>query len=257
MHYDALIVGGSFAGLSAAAVHDCPGTGTPARVPERDFCRGHGQFKRIPGDAGQRRAAIGGKTGAGVWRPRRAAGHPWLACPMGRQRAALSVLPWLRIRWAALGVLYRMPLSAHQAQLIADWGATTLFMNGDETLEMSERARLQARGIAIESGRVIALEGAALQLEGIRLEGGRLVPIDALYLAPRTQMRSPIAGELGCAYDDGPIGPVIRTDATKMTTVPGVYAAGDAAQLLQNATLASADGVLAGVSLHQALVFGN
>lgn len=35
----------------------------------------------------------------------------------------------------------------------------------------------------------------------------------------------------------------------------GIYAAGDAAQLRQNATLASADGVLAGVSLHQSLVF--
>lgn len=185
----------------------------------------------------------------------------------------LPDIPGLPARWGAsvlhcpychgyefggqrLGVLYRMPLSVHQAQLIADWGPTTLYLNGDETLEDSERANLQARGIAIESGRVIALEGAGLQLEGVRVEGGRLVPLDALYLAPRTHMRSPLAGQLGCAFDDGPLGPVIRTDATKMTTVPGVYAAGDAAQMMQNASLASADGVLAGVSLHQALVFG-
>ena len=41
-----------------------------------------------------------------------------------------------------------------------------------------------------------------------------------------------------------------------MTTVPGVYAAGDLTLMRHNATLASAEGVLAGVGAHQALVFG-
>jgi len=41
-----------------------------------------------------------------------------------------------------------------------------------------------------------------------------------------------------------------------MTSIPGVYAAGDITRSMHNATLASADGVLAGASLHQALVFG-
>ena len=48
---------------------------------------------------------------------------------------------------------------------------------------------------------------------------------------------------------------MIRTDAAKLTTVPGVYAAGDAARAPHNASWAAADGVTAGVSLHQALVF--
>lgn len=53
------------------------------------------------------------------------------------------------------------------------------------------------------------------------------------------------------------MGPCIRTDAnTRMTTVPGVYAAGDLTLMRHNATLASAEGVLAGVGAHQALVFG-
>ena len=94
------------------------------------------------------------------------------------------------------------------------------------------------------------------QLVGVGLEDRRWVPVDALYLAPRTRTGSPLAAQPGCVFDEGPPGPVIRTDATKMTTVPGVHAAGDAAQIRQNATLASEDGVLAGVSLHQALFFG-
>ena len=46
----------------------------------------------------------------------------------------------------------------------------------------------------------------------------------------------------------------IRTDPGKMTTVAGVYAAGDVAQIMQNATFASADGVLAGSSLHRSFI---
>ena len=39
-------------------------------------------------------------------------------------------------------------------------------------------------------------------------------------------MNSPLAKRLGCALDEGPFGPVIRTDAAKLMTVAGVYAAG-------------------------------
>jgi thioredoxin reductase len=90
----------------------------------------------------------------------------------------------------------------------------------------------------------------------VRLADGRLVEIAALYLAPRTRLRSAIAGQLGCELEDGPFGPVIRTDAMRMTSVAGVYAAGDIARPMHNATFASADGVLAGAAVHQALVFG-
>ena len=157
-----------------------------------------------------------------------------------------------------LGVLYHSPQSGMHAQLIADWGPTTLFLNGETTLEESEHARLLALGITIEPARIAALEGPGQELHGVRLEGGdaRLVPLDALYIAPSTRPASPLAEQLGCAFDDGMTGPVIRTDASKMTTVPGVYAAGDLSLMRHNATLASAEGVLAGVGAHQALVFG-
>ncbi|UCV00863.1 NAD(P)/FAD-dependent oxidoreductase [Acidovorax radicis] len=160
-----------------------------------------------------------------------------------------------------LGVLYHSPQSGMHAQLIADWGPTTLFLNGETTLERSEHERLLALGIAVEPARIAALEGAGQALHGVRLQahGGsdaRLVPLAALYVAATTRPASPLAEQLGCAMDDGPMGPLIRTDANKMTTVPGVYAAGDATLMRHNATLASAEGVLAGVGAHQALVFG-
>ncbi len=159
-----------------------------------------------------------------------------------------------------LGVLYHSPPSGMHAQLIADWGPTTLFLNGETTLEPSEHERLRALGIAIEPAPIAALEGPGQALRGVRLQatgGGDacVVPLDALYVAASTRPSSPLAEQLGCAFDDGPMGPFVRTDANKMTTVPGVFAAGDLTLMRHNATLASAEGVLAGVSAHQAMVF--
>ena len=154
-----------------------------------------------------------------------------------------------------LGVLNVMPLSTHQAQLIAEWGPTTFFLDGKDDLDDAVGEELRQRDIVVEPAPIVGLEGDAPALTGLRLADGRFVSIDALFLAPSVLV-NPLAGQLGCELDEGPMGPYIRTDSGKMTTVPGVYAAGDAAMMWWNATLASADGVMAGASLHRSLVFG-
>ena len=154
-----------------------------------------------------------------------------------------------------LGVLSVLPLSTHQAALIPEWGPTTFFLNGSAMPDEETCARLAARQVIIEAAPVVGLDGDAPHLDGVRLADGRLVRIAALYLAPRTSFQSPIADQLGCAMEDGPFGPVIKTDAVKATSVSGVFAAGDITRPMHNATLASADGVMAGTGVHQSLVF--
>ena len=154
-----------------------------------------------------------------------------------------------------LGVLSVSPLSIHQAMLIPEWGPTTFFLNGQALPDESTKAHLTQRGVIIEPASVAALEGVGQELSGVRLSDGRLVPIAALYFVPKTTFQSSVAEQLGCAIDDGAFGKVIRTDQTKLTTVRGVYASGDIAHMPHNATLASADGVLAGMSAHRSLVF--
>jgi thioredoxin reductase len=183
---------------------------------------------------------------------------------------ALPDLPGLKERWGAtvlhcpychgyevrdrpLGVLASHPMAAHQAMLIPDWGPTTLFTQGEHEPEGEQGAMLLARGVAIEREPVVALLGNAPGLDALRLADGRVVPINALFVAPSTRIASQLAQQLGCTFDDGIFGPVIRVDDWKATTIPGVYAAGDAARPMHNATLASADVVLAGVAAHQSL----
>jgi len=187
-------------------------------------------------------------------------------------RDALPDMPGLRERWGEtvlhcpychgiefsdqpLGVLYRMPMSVHQASLIAEWGPTTLYLNG-AGLSEEDAGMLAGRGVTVEPAAIARLIGERPGLSEIELSDGRRHAIAALYLAPESSLGSPLAEQLGVEVEDGPIGPVIRTDGDKMTSVPGVYAAGDIARMPHSVSWAVADGVTAGVSAHRALVFG-
>jgi thioredoxin reductase len=138
--------------------------------------------------------------------------------------------------------------------LLPDWGDTTYFTQGLHEPSAEEAAQLQSRGTRVERVPVVALLGSAPQLEAVRLADGRVLPLRALFTAPVTSMASPLAEQLGCAFEQGPTGPHIQVDAGQQTSVPGVFAAGDAAAARHNGTLASAAGVLAGVSAHASLI---
>jgi thioredoxin reductase len=184
----------------------------------------------------------------------------------------LPDIPGLRDRWGKtvlhcpychgiefsdhqLGVLYRMPMSVHFAQLIAEWGPTTLYLNGGELAD-DDAAALAWRGVKVEPTPIAGLVGENSGLSAVELQDGRRRPIAALYVAPHSSFACPLAQQLGVAIDETPLGPVIRTDGDKMTSISGLYAAGDIARMPHSVSWAVADGVTAGTAAHRALVFG-
>ncbi|MGI8510010.1 MAG: NAD(P)/FAD-dependent oxidoreductase [Gemmatimonadaceae bacterium] len=298
MQHDAIIIGGSFAGLSAAiyiararrsvCVIDAGNPrnrfantshgffGQDGGAPLTMIATARAQLQAYPtvrtvaGEASTARAIDGGFEVMLAGGEEVTAAKLVLAFGISDE---LPNLPGISERWGKsvlhcpychgfeygggrMGVLQMMPTSAHQALLIADWGPTTLYLNGGDMPGADMLAKLTCRGVAIEPSPISALQGDGVGLSSLLLDDGRQSSIDALYLAPRTRLNSPIAEQLGCALDDGPFGPIIRTDAAKLTSVPSVFAAGDAARAPHNASWAAADGVTAGVSLHQSLVFG-
>ena len=186
----------------------------------------------------------------------------------------LPAIPGLRERWGRtvfhcpychayelgrerLAVLATGPMSLHQAVLVSDWaspGGTTLFVAGALELDTAEREDLEARAIRIEHTRVVAVAGDVPSID-VRLEDGRELRFHGLFLQPRTRPPGALAASLGCALDDGPLGPYFRTDDTKETTVRGVFACGDAARGMGSVAFAVGDGARAGMAAHQSLLF--
>lgn len=153
-----------------------------------------------------------------------------------------------------LAAIATVPAAVHQALMLPDWCPTTFFTQGAFEPSEDEAAQLAARGVAIERTPVVELLGEGTTIRALRLADGREVAAEAVFTAPRTRMASPLAEQLGCAFEDGMTGQYIRVDPMQQTSVPGVFAAGDAATQMFNATMASAAGVMAGVAAHRALV---
>jgi thioredoxin reductase len=294
--YDAIIVGGSFAGLAAALQL----ARARRRVLVVDAGRPRNRFARTShGFLGQdgRSPTVILETarsqlrayGTAEFRPGEvtsarvqddaielalAAGETLLARRLVLATGVIDELPevpGLRERWGVtvlhcpychgyevagrrLGILATGEMSMHQALLIPDWSDdVTLFTNGAMSLDADQRAALASRGVRVEERPVAELMGDVQDLSGVRLRDGTVVALDAMFTGPRTRMASPLTEQLGCAFDESPMGPVIHTDERKQTTVAGVYAAGDAARYPHNVSFAVADGAMAGIAAHQSL----
>nr|WKF59171.1 NADH dehydrogenase [Paraburkholderia busanensis] len=151
-----------------------------------------------------------------------------------------------------IGVLATSPASMHQALLLPEWGPTTFFLDGAFDPDDEQLAKLDARGVTVERERVERIDG---ELDVV-LYSGRTLALAGLFTMPRLDVASPIAAMLGCEFDDTPMGRTVKTDFIKATTVPGVFACGDAARLGGSLPLAVGDGTMAGAATHQSLVFG-
>lgn len=145
--------------------------------------------------------------------------------------------------------------SVQQAVLLRDWSDhVTLLTNGGDWLTPEGSDRLAARGIQVDEAALVRLIPNGRELEAVEFRDGRRVPYGAMFLGTRCSFASPLAERLGCETEPGGQGPRVKTDEFHETTVPGVFAAGDAASPLYNATLASASGVMAGVFAHKSLL---
>ena len=90
----------------------------------------------------------------------------------------------------------------------------------------------------------------------VALEDGREVRLAGLFTTPRTRPNGTLAADLGCALEEGTLGSFIQTDGRKATTVPGVFACGDVGREAGSIALAVGDGAFAGCAAHASLVFG-
>jgi thioredoxin reductase len=85
------------------------------------------------------------------------------------------------------------------------------------------------------------------------LQDGRRMPMAGLFVMSRTSTGA-LAGQLGCAMEAGPLGDFVQTDAQQATSVAGVFSCGDMARAAGSVAFAVADGAMAGTAAHRSLI---
>ena len=183
-------------------------------------------------------------------------------------RDEIPDIPGLRERWARdvlhcpychgfevrdhkLGVLGGSPAAVRYAQIVRQWSDSLVYITPTGSLTAAERHQLTARGIGIAEGTAqrIVVEGD--RLRGIALDGDRTVACDALFVPPRFVPNSDLLAGLGCDLDEEgwPI-----TGADGMTSVAGVWVAGNVANPRAQVITAAGDGSAAAIAINADLV---
>ncbi|MFJ2927126.1 NAD(P)/FAD-dependent oxidoreductase [Streptomyces massasporeus] len=149
------------------------------------------------------------------------------------------------VRDQPFGVLASSPASVHQALMVSQWSKDVRFFLhtvAEEELSDEDLRRLAAAGVEVVPGEVAGLAVEDDRLTGIRLADGTEHARSVLFLAPRAVPQTGLLEGLGAELHDTPFGPYPVVDATGLTSVPGVWAAGNAIGFAEQVVHAASGG---------------
>ncbi|MGZ4693742.1 MAG: NAD(P)/FAD-dependent oxidoreductase [Acidimicrobiales bacterium] len=164
------------------------------------------------------------------------------------------------VRDHAIAVLATGPKSVHQALLWRQWTADlTLVLHDGPDPDDDQADQLAALGIDVVRGPAAAVEGPPDGTTGIRLADGRLVACQQIVVAPRFEARAELLTQLGLptvelVVGDQVLGTHVPADPTGATAVPGVWVAGNVADLMEQVIGAAAAGLRAAHGINLSLV---
>jgi thioredoxin reductase len=148
-------------------------------------------------------------------------------------------------------------MGVHQASLFRQWtGDVTLVVHAGPGPTTAEREQLSSRGVAVVEQTVAEVVVEDDAVAGVRLATGAVVPARAVVVAPRMVARSEVLATLGLAPVDAPLGAgtAFQADATGATAIPGLYVAGNVADVRAQILQAAAAGSMAGAAINADLI---
>jgi thioredoxin reductase/SAM-dependent methyltransferase len=163
------------------------------------------------------------------------------------------------VRDRAVGILGG-PFGVHASLLWRQWSSDiTLFRHTGPALTDDEREQLAARGVRVVEGEVTALETSGGRLSGVRLGSGDVVQRDAVVVAPRFTANAAVLRSLGLETVElemhgSVVGSYVPSEPTGATAVPGVWVAGNVANLQAQVIAAAAAGLNAAGQINADLI---
>ena len=126
-----------------------------------------------------------------------------------------------------------------------------LCTDGPSELSQKECERLTRHNIGVRQDRIKRLEGIDGALEQIVFENGEALTVQGMFFSTDQSQGSDLAKRLGCKFTDQEC---VDTGEYEVTSVSGVYAAGDTTRLAQFVIIAASEGVKAAVAINKELM---
>lgn len=141
--------------------------------------------------------------------------------------------------------------SLAHAHIVRQWSDDVVFFANGATLTAAQREQLVARAIGIVDEPVVSLAVEDDHLTGVVIDGGRVVPRTAVFVRPRFVPNDTLLVDLGCTVRDTGW---VQVDGTGATSVPGVWAAGNATNPRAQVITAAGEGSAAAIAINNSLV---
>lgn len=292
--FDVLIVGGSFAGLSAAiqlgrarrsvavldageprnrfAAHSHGFLGQDGRPPHEILAEARGQVERYPTVRILRARATDATVvvvGFEVRTPDSRLSARRLILATG-VRDVLPEVEGLRERWGE-GVFHcpychgyevrGRPLGVLGADAAAVHQAILLRDWSSDVVVLTNGRppgegleKLERRGIRIDERPIARLVGEGRSVSRVEFADGDDRALDGLLVRTDPVPNGTLHEALGCRTAATPMGTILEVDAMQETTVSGVFAAGDLARAPHAVSFAVAGGTMAAVAAHRSLL---
>lgn len=126
-----------------------------------------------------------------------------------------------------------------------------LCTDGPAELSKEDLDRLAKRKIEVREEKITRPEGTDGQLERIVFEAGEPLAVRGMFFSTGHSQGSKLAEEIGCKFtSEG----CVDTGEYEITSVPGVYVAGDASRLAQFVIVAASEGAQAALAINKELM---
>lgn len=146
------------------------------------------------------------------------------------------------------GILMNTEHLPFMSRLIANLtDELTVFTNGPAHFDVAE----VADGVRVSQQPLDHLRHTDGQLEAAVLSDGTSVPLTALYVHPKLSQKCPLPEAAGCALNENGF---LVVDDHGLTTVPGIYAAGDCTTMMRSVAYATGSGNVAGAMINHGLL---
>lgn len=131
------------------------------------------------------------------------------------------------------------------------WSSDVMLLtDGPVRLSRRDRHHLLERNIALHTQKIARLEGDGGVMRRVVFENGQSIERDAMFFSTSQHQACDIATGLGCMLNSRG---TVDTNKLEMSTVPGLYVAGDASRDVQLVIVAAAEGAKAAFAINVAL----